>query len=65
MITVGTIRFEEVRDLDECVAGCLWTIVLITSGVTVLDYATTSRVALASEGMVRGYFRRRRTRVSI
>ncbi len=63
MITVGTIRFEEVRDLDECVAGRLWTIVLIISGVTVLDYATTSRVALASEGVVRDYFRSRRMRV--
>jgi hypothetical protein len=54
-----------VRDLDECVAGRLWTIVLIISGVTVLDYATSSRVALASEGMVRDYFRSRRTRVRI
>ena len=65
VITVGTIGFEEVRDLDESVAGRLWTIVLIISGVAVLGYATTSLVALAVEGTVRDYFRSRRMRAEI
>ena len=49
VITVGTIGFEQVRDLDESVAGRLWTIVLTISGVAVLGYAITSLVALAVE----------------
>ena len=53
------------RDLDDSVAGRLWTIVLIISGVAVLGYATTSLVALAVEGTVRDYFRSRRMRVEI
>ena len=65
VITVGTIGFEEVRNLDESVAGRLWTIVLIISGVAVLGYATTSLVALAVEGTVRNYFRSRRMRAEI
>ncbi len=65
VITVGTIGFEEVRNLDESVAGRLWTIVLIISGVAVLGYATTSLVALAVEGTVRDYFRSRRMRAQI
>lgn len=65
VITVGTIGFEEVRDLDESVAGRLWTIVLIISGVAILGYATTSLVALAVEGTVRDYFRSRRMRAEI
>ncbi|HKH10137.1 MAG TPA: potassium channel protein [Rubrobacter sp.] len=65
VITVGTVGFEEVRDLDESVAGRLWTIVLIISGVAVLGYATTSLVALAVEGTVRDYFRSRRMRQEI
>jgi voltage-gated potassium channel len=65
VITIGTIGFEEVRDLDESVAGRLWTIVLIISGVAVLGYATTSLVALAVEGTVRDYFRSRRMRAEI
>lgn len=65
VITVGTIGFEEVRDLDESVAGRLWTIVLIISGVAVLGYATTSLVALAVEGTVRDYFRSGRMRAEI
>lgn len=65
VITVGTIGFEEVRDLDESVAGRLWTITLIISGVAVLGYATTSLVALAVEGTVRDYFRSRRMRAEI
>ncbi|PLS84649.1 MAG: potassium channel protein [Actinobacteria bacterium] len=65
VITVGTIGFEEVRNLDESVAGRLWTIVLIISGVAVLGYATTSLVALAVEGTVRDYLRSRRMRAEI
>jgi len=65
VITVGTIGFEEVRDLDGNVAGRLWTIALIISGVAVLGYATTSLVALAVEGTVRDYFRSRRMRSEI
>ena len=65
VITVGTIGFEEVRDLDENIAGRLWTIILIISGVAVLGYATTSLVALAVEGTVRDYFRGRRMRAEI
>lgn len=65
VITVGTIGFEEVRNLDESVAGRLWTITLIISGVAVLGYATTSLVALAVEGTVRDYFRSRRMRAEI
>lgn len=65
VITVGTIGFEEVRDLDESVAGRLWPIVLVISGVAVLGYATTSLVALAVESTVRDYFRSRRMRTEI
>ena len=65
VITVGTIGFEEVSDLDESVAGRLWAVVLIISGVAVLGYAATSLVALAVEGTVRDYFRGRRMRVEI
>ena len=65
VITIGTIGFEEVRNLDDDVAGRLWTIVLIISGVAVLGYATTSLVALAVEGTVRDYFRSRRMRGEI
>ncbi|HET7479674.1 MAG TPA: potassium channel protein [Rubrobacteraceae bacterium] len=65
VITVGTVGFEEVNDLDNSVAGRLWTIILIISGVAVLGYATTSLVALAVEGTVRNYFRSRRMRAEI
>jgi len=50
VITVGTIGFEDVNDLDEDPLGRVWTIILIISGVAVLGYATTSLVALAVEG---------------
>lgn len=65
VITVGTIGFEEVNDLDEDPLGRVWTIILIISGVAVLGYATTSLVALAVEGTVRDYFRSRRIRGEI
>lgn len=65
VITVGTIGFEEVNDLDADPLGRVWTIILIISGVAVLGYATTSLVALAVEGTVRDYFRGRRMRAEI
>jgi len=65
VITVGTVGFEEVNDLDEDPVGRVWTIILIISGVAVLGYATTSLVALAVEGTVRDYFRSRRMRAEI
>ena len=63
VITVGTIGFGEVNTLDT--TGRIWTMVLIISGVGALGYATTSVVALAVEGTVRGYFRERRMRAEI
>jgi voltage-gated potassium channel len=63
IITVGTIGFGEVNTLDT--TGRIWTMALIISGVGALGYATTSVVALAVEGTVRGYFRERRMRTEI
>jgi voltage-gated potassium channel len=63
IITVGTIGFGEVNTLDT--TGRIWTMALIISGVGALGYATTSVVALAVEGTVRGYFRERRMRAEI
>jgi voltage-gated potassium channel len=63
VITVGTIGFGEVNTLDS--TGRIWTMALIISGVGALGYATTSVVALAVEGTVRGYFRERRMRAEI
>lgn len=65
IITIGTIGFKEVHDLDNAPVGRIWTMVLIISGVGALGYATTSLVALAVEGTVRGYFRLRRMRREI
>ena len=65
IITIGTIGFKEVHDLDDNLVGRVWTMVLIISGVGALGYATTSLVALAVEGTVRGYFRERRMRREI
>ena len=62
LITIGTIGFEEVHNLDNAPVGRVWTMILIISGVGALGYATTSLVALAVEGTVRGYFRERRMR---
>ncbi len=50
VITVGTIGFEEVRNLDGNVAGRLWTIALIISGVAVLGYATPRSLRRLSRG---------------
>jgi voltage-gated potassium channel len=63
IITIGTIGYGEVHPLDT--TGRLWTMALIISGVGALGYATTSLVALAVEGTVRGYFRDRRMRTEI
>ena len=63
IITVGTIGFGEINPLDT--TGRIWTMALIISGVGALGYATTSVVALAVEGTVRGYFRERRMRAEI
>jgi len=63
IITVGTIGFGEINPLDT--TGRVWTMALIISGVGALGYATTSVVALAVEGTVRGYFRERRMRAEI
>jgi voltage-gated potassium channel len=63
VITVYTIGFGEVNTLDT--TGRIWTMALIISGVGALGYATTSVVALAIEGTVRGYFRERRMRAEI
>src|SRR5215212_7115578 len=65
IITIGTIGFEEVHDLDNDTIGRIWTMILIISGVGALGYATTSLVALAVEGTIRGYFRERRMRAEI
>lgn len=63
VITIGTIGYGEVHPLDTL--GRLWTMGLIIGGVGALGYATTSLVALAVEGTVRGYFRERRMRREI
>jgi voltage-gated potassium channel len=62
LITISTIGFKEVHDLDDDPVGRVWTMVLIISGVGALGYGTTSLVALAVEGTLRGYFRERRMR---
>ena len=65
VITAGTIGFEEVYDLDYSPGGRVWTMLVFFGGVGALGYATTSFVALAVEGTVRGYFRERRMRAEI
>ena len=59
VITAGTIGFEEVHDLDYSPGGRVWTMLVFLGGVGALGYATTSFVALAVEGEVRGYVRER------
>jgi voltage-gated potassium channel len=63
VISVSTTGYGEVHTLDT--SGRLWAMALIISGVTTFGYATTSLVALAVEGTVRGYFRSRRMRTEI
>jgi voltage-gated potassium channel len=65
MITVSTTGFEEVHDLDNSMALRVWTMIIMVSGIGALGYATTSLVALAVEGTVRGYFMERRMRKEI
>ena len=63
VISVSTTGYGEVHSLDD--SGRLWAMTLIIGGVTAFGYATTSLVALAVEGTVRGYFRERRMRTEI
>lgn len=60
VITIGTVGYGEVPNLASGTSERIWNMILILGGVAVLGYATTSLVALAVEGTVRGYFRRRR-----
>ncbi len=63
VISVSTTGYGEVNRLDT--SGRWWEMILIIAGVTAFGYATTSLVALAVEGAVRGYFRERRMRTEI
>ena len=60
VITMGSIGFEEVRDLSNNPSGRVWTMVLILAGVGTVAYAVSSLVQMLVEGTVTGYFRRRR-----
>ncbi|MDQ4063531.1 MAG: potassium channel protein [Actinomycetota bacterium] len=63
VISVSTTGYGEINPLDT--SGRWWAMTLIIAGVTAFGYATTSLVALAVEGTVRGYFRERRMRTEI
>ena len=63
VITLTTVGFREVRDLDT--TGQLWTMALLITGVGTLFYAAVTSVELAVEGAVRGYFERRRMTAEI
>ena len=63
VITLTTVGYREVRDLDT--TGQLWTMALLLTGVGTLFYAAVTSVELAVEGAVRGYFERRRMRAEI
>ncbi len=65
VITIGTVGYGEAPDLSSGAVQRLWNMALIIGGVAILGYATTSIVALAVEGTVRGYFRERRMRDEI
>ena len=60
VITIGSIGFEEVRDLSNDPSGRIWTMILILAGVGTVAYAVSSLVQMLVEGTVTGYFRRRR-----
>ncbi len=62
-ITMSTIGFTEVRELDN--AGRLWTALIGLGGIGTFAYAASSLIELAVEGTVRGYFRNRRMRNEI
>lgn len=65
VITIGTVGYGEAPDLSSGAVQRAWNMTLIIGGVAILGYATTSIVALAVEGTVRGYFRERRMRAEI
>lgn len=62
-ITMSTIGFAEVRELDN--AGRLWTALIGIGGIGTFAYAAGSLIELAVEGTVRGYFRNRRMKNEI
>ena len=63
VITLTTVGYKEVRDLDT--TGQLWTMALLITGVGTLFYAAVSSVELVVEGAIRGYFGRRRMDAAI
>ena len=63
VITLTTVGYKEVRDLDA--TGQLWTMFLLVTGVGTLFYAAVSSVELVVEGTIRGYFGRRRMQSAI
>jgi len=63
VITLTTVGYKEVRDLDT--TGQLWTMALLITGVGTLFYAAVSSVELVVEGAIRGYFGRRRMEAAI
>src|ERR671916_3260727 len=63
VITLTTVGYKEVHELDT--TGQLWTILLLVTGVGTLFYAAVSSVELVVEGMIRGYFGRRRMQTAI
>src|SRR3712207_9552480 len=63
VITLTTVGYREVRTLDT--TGQLWTIALLITGVGTLFYAAVSSVELVVEGIIRGYFGRKRMEAAI
>ena len=63
VIFLTTVGYREVNPLDT--SGQLWTMVLLITGVGTLFYAAVSSVELVVEGMIRGYFGRRRMEAAI
>jgi voltage-gated potassium channel len=63
VITLTTVGYREVRDLDT--TGQLLTMALLITGVGTLFYAAVTSIELAVEGVVRGYFERRRMTAEI
>lgn len=62
-ITMSTIGFTEVRELDN--VGRLWTALIGIGGIGTFAYAAGTLIELAVEGTVRGYFGNRRMRNEI
>jgi voltage-gated potassium channel len=60
VITIGTIGYEEVRDLSDNPTGRLRTIILIVGGVGSVAYTASAIAQLIVEGTIGGYFGRRR-----